>query len=71
MTAISAKPFEKNEVLTCVESASKLTLGNTYRVEWNLRPDINFPTVINDDGRPTQYAGRRFQRQSQRPLGAA
>lgn len=56
--------FKAGEHLVCVYvgEARKLTLGTAYRVHWNLREDVNFPTVINDDGRPTQYSGRHFVR---------
>lgn len=56
-------PLQEGDELVCVnaEPGMKLTAGKRYVVQWNRRPDINFPTVINDDGRPTMYNPRWFE----------
>lgn len=55
--------LKEGDELVCVnaEPKMKLTVGKRYVVQWNRRPDINFPTVINDDGRPTMYNPRWFE----------
>ncbi|MGB3418753.1 MAG: hypothetical protein WBA36_18925 [Mesorhizobium sp.] len=55
--------FHPGDIIVCTQAAKHLTVGRTYAVLWNRRPDINFPTVMNDAGRPTQYSGARFERE--------
>lgn len=63
MTGSALPAIKEGDELVCVnaERRMKLTVGKRYVVQWNRRPDINFPTVINDDGRPTMYNPRWFE----------
>lgn len=54
--------YGAGDVLVCTDPAPHLTKGKTYVVAWNNRPDINYPSVVNDIGRATMYAGYRFER---------
>jgi len=55
--------FHPGDTIVCTQAAKHLTAGHAYVVLWNRRPDIDFPTVVNDAGYPTQYAGNRFARE--------
>ena len=59
--------FKAGEGVICVERSktARLTVGKEYIVE-RVRDDIDFPTVVNDLGRKTQYSGRWFVRSKER-----
>lgn len=56
------RSFQAGSVVRCVDRSAnaKLTIGRTYTV-LRTRADGSYPTIENDDGRPTQYSGAWFQ----------
>lgn len=52
------------DILICRDRAPKMrtTVGREYPVLWVRGQNSDYPTIANDDGRPTQYHRRWFER---------
>lgn len=58
-----AVDIQKGDILICRDRAPKMltTIGREYVVLW-VNVIGEYPTIMNDEGRPTQYSHRWFEK---------